>query len=154
MIEEVIAAAAATLTGAMATDVWQFARDGVLNLFGRHGDSSAALTRARLDKDVAAIEAVDSGHREEVRAQLLPRWQTRLEDLLEEFPDARQELDEWAARVQKQLPQAQVSWVQNNIAHGQGMVIGVQNGTVNLHQTRTASPATADALGDKTDDVS
>jgi hypothetical protein len=124
MVVEWIAAAAAAggtaLIGAAATDAWQTARDGVVKLFARGGKRRAELVRDRLDRDVAVIEAAGPGERDEVRAQLLPGWQVRLADLLEEFPDAREELRAWAEQVRAQLPAAQASWVQNITATASG----------------------------------
>jgi hypothetical protein len=124
MVAEWIAAAAAAggkaLIGAATTDAWHTARDGVVKLFARGGKRHAELMRDRLDRDAAVIEAAAPGARDEVRARLLPEWQTRLADLLEEFPDARDELSAWAEQVRGQLPAAQASWVQNITAAAPG----------------------------------
>ena len=124
MVAEWIAAAAAAggtaLIGAAATDAWQTARSGVVKLFARGGKRRAELVRDRLDRDVAVIEAAGPVERDEVRAQLLPAWQLRLADLLEEFPDAREELGAWAEQVRALMPAAQASWVQNVTANAPG----------------------------------
>jgi hypothetical protein len=138
MVVEWIAAAAAAggtaLIGAAATDAWQTARDGVVKLFARSGKRRTELVRDRLDQDVAVIEAAGPGERDEVRARLLPGWQVRLADLLEEFPDAREELSAWAEQVRAQLPSAQASWVQNNTAREHGTVFVVQHGSQSVYQ--------------------
>lgn len=143
MVVEWIAAAAAAggtaLIGAAATDAWQTAREGVVKLFARGGKRRAELVRDRLDRDVAVIEAAGPGERDEVRAQLLPEWQMRLADLLEEFPDARDELRAWAEQVRAQLPAAQASWVQNNTAREHGTVFAVQHGSQSVYQGPAAA---------------
>jgi hypothetical protein len=146
VVEWVVALAAAggsALIGAAATDAWQAARDGVLALFGRGGDRRREAAAARLDEDAAAVEAAAPGERDGVRAQLLPKWQTRLADLLEEYPEAREELQAWVQRVRDQLPPAQQSWVQNNTAQDRGTVFAVQGGNQHIHQ----APVTDQAAG-------
>jgi hypothetical protein len=136
VVVEWVAALAATggsaLIGAAATDAWQSARGGVLALFGRGGDRRRDAVAARLDADAAEIEAAPAGERDEVRARVLPGWQTRLADLLEEYPEAREDLTAWAQRVRDQLPAAQTSWVQNNTARDHGTVFAVQGGSQNI----------------------
>ena len=108
------------LIGAAATDAWQTARDGVGKLFARGGQRRAELVRVNLNRDVAVIEAAGPAERDEVRARLLPGWQVRLADLLEEFPEAREELAAWVEQVRAQLPAAHPSWVQNITATASG----------------------------------
>lgn len=144
VVEWIVALAAAggsALVGAVATDAWNAARDGVLALFGRAGERRREVAAARLDADAAAIEAAPEGDRDEVRAQLLPSWQTRLADLLEEYPEAREELTAWVKRVRDQLPPGQQSWVQNNIAREHGTVFAVQGGTQHIHQASSTREA-------------
>src|SRR5260370_39236395 len=133
MVVEWIAAAASAggtaLIGAAATDAWQTARDGVVKLFGRGGKRRAELVRDRLDRDVAVIEAAGPGERDEARAQLLPGWQVRLADLLEEVPDARDELSAWAEQVRAQRPVTEALWVQNNTGRDHGTGFAVQHGS-------------------------
>ena len=124
MAVEWIAAATAAggtaLIGAAATDAWQTARDGVVKLFTRGGKRRADLVRDHLDRDAAMIEAAGPGERDGIRARLLPEWQVRLADLLEEFPGAREDLTAWTEQVGAQLPAAQASWVQNITATAPG----------------------------------
>jgi hypothetical protein len=119
-IEAAAAAGGTALIGAAATDAWQTARDGVVKLFARGGKRRAELVGDRLDRDVAAILAAGPGERDEARARLLSGWQMRLADLLEEFPDAREELSAWTQQVRAQLPAAQTAWVQNIVAAAPG----------------------------------
>jgi hypothetical protein len=129
------AAGGSALVGAAATDAWLTARDGVLALFGRGGDRRREVAAERLTADAAQIEAAPEAERDEARARILPGWQTRLADLLEEYPEAREELTVWVQRVRDQLPAEQVVWVQNNTARGHGTVFAVQHGSQHIHQT-------------------
>jgi hypothetical protein len=152
VVEWVAALAAAggsALVGAAATDAWQGARDGVLALFGRGGDRRRDVAAARLAADAGEIEAADVGERDEVRARILPGWQTRLADLLEEYPEAREELTAWVRRVRDQLPAEQAVWVQNNTARDHGTVFAVQHGNQHLHQTPAAGAPASGAGGDQ-----
>jgi hypothetical protein len=82
--------AATTLVTAAATDTWGAARAGFLRLFHR-GDRTA-LAERRLDDTSTEIERADSGDRDRVRGELAGGWRTRLADLLEEHPEAAEEL--------------------------------------------------------------
>lgn len=149
VVEWVAALAAAggsALVGAAATDAWQAARDGVLGLFGRAGDRRREVAAARLDADAAEIAAAEAGERDEVRARVLPGWQTRLADLLEEYPEAREELQAWVQRLRDQLPAQQTRWVQNNTARDHGTMYAVQHGSQHIHQA-PAPGAPASATG-------
>lgn len=137
------AAGGSALIGAAATDAWQSAKDGVLGLFGRGGDRRREVVAARLEADVAEIEAAPVEERDEVRARVLPGWQTRLADLLEEYPEAREELTAWVQRVRDQLPAQQAGWVQNNTARDHGTVFAVQGGSQRIHQVAAGAPASA-----------
>jgi hypothetical protein len=150
MAAEWIAAAAAAggtaLIGAAATDTWQSARDWVVTLFTRGGKRRAELIRDHLDQDAAVIGAAGPGERDEVRARLLPGWQVRLADLLEEFPEAREELSAWAEQVRAQLPAAQASWVQNITAAAPGATAqGAMFGNVINYYGDTARPGASTA---------
>src|SRR4051794_7481393 len=75
---------ATTLIGAAATDIWKDARAGFARLFGRGDADREALAAKRLDALTATVEQADVSERDTIREQLLPVWQTRLTDLLEE----------------------------------------------------------------------
>src|SRR5215207_345905 len=114
------AAGGTTLVGAMATDAWAAARDGVARLFGRAGADQQSVTEHQLAEDADTLARVGEAEREQVRQELVPVWRRRLVRLLEEHPDAaiEAELRDLVARVQSALPPAQQAWVQNNTAHG------------------------------------
>lgn len=113
MLAEALAALAASgataLVGAAATDAWQSARAGFVRLFAR-GERQHELLESRLDQ--TATEVVHAAEPDVVRERLLPDWQVRLSDLLEERPELAAELRELTSQVQAQLPAAQQAWVQ------------------------------------------
>jgi hypothetical protein len=139
MVAEWVAALAASgagaLVGAAATDAWQTARAGVLTLFGRTGERRRELAAGWLDEDAAALFRADGAEREVLRQRLLASWQTRLADLLDEHPEAADELRAWAALVREQLPNQQQTWVQQVTAHTGGAAYGVMGGNQYIHPT-------------------
>jgi hypothetical protein len=119
---------AAVLVSAAATDVWSSARKGIIALFGRGGENRQELAGELLDEVATEVEQAPPEGRDEIRRQLASAWKTRLADLLQEYPEAADELRSWASAVQTQLPAVEQQWAQSNIAHGHGVVFGVQGG--------------------------
>lgn len=128
MLEALAAAGATALVGAMATDVWQAARSGFARLFGRGDRRREQLVDTRLSQAATQIAQVDPSDQERVRQEVLAAWRVRLRDLLEEHPEAQEELRRLTEQVQARLPAAQQAWVQHNLAHDHGTVYGVQTG--------------------------
>ncbi|SBW21921.1 hypothetical protein FDG2_2170 [Candidatus Protofrankia californiensis] len=141
------ASGGAGLLGAAATDAWQSARAGVVGLFTRAGDRRQELVADWLDDTAAAVEQADPAERERVRRELLPAWQTRLADLLAEYPEAAEELRAWTAQVHQALPSAQQTWVQNNTPREHGTVYAVQHGTQHVQPVPPAAPAEGGSAG-------
>jgi hypothetical protein len=141
---QLAASGATTLIGAAATDIWKDARAGFARLFGRGDADREALAAKRLDALTAAVEQADASERETIRQQQLPVWQIRLTDLLEEDPGTADMLRGLRDELQARLPTPQQQWVQNNIAHGQGIVFGVQGGNQHVYYGASAGgPAEA-----------
>ena len=111
-ITTLAATGGATLVGAIATDAWQAARAGFVRLLGRGDARRQELAERRLDASASQITAVDDPARDEVRSQELAVWSTRLADLLEEYPEAAEELRALTDQVRTKLPVAQQTWVQ------------------------------------------
>ncbi len=113
MLTEALAALAASggtaLVAAAATDAWQSTRAGFARLFTQ-AQRSGELIESRLDRTAAEVER--AAEPDAVRELLVPDWQVRLSDLLEEHPELAAELRELTSRVQSQLPAAQQQWVQ------------------------------------------
>lgn len=135
MIESLAALAAAastTLVAAMATDAWQSARTGMLRVLRRGNDDEPAVLAAQLDSEAALVLASDDA--EAARQSLLPGWRLRLEQFLRDNPEAAEAIRELTERLAAELPRPQQQWVQNNEAHDNSQVFGVQNGNVIIHQ--------------------
>jgi hypothetical protein len=139
-LEPLLNASAAALVGAMASDAWQAAKSGFTRLFGRGDQRREELAGARLDAAATQVAQVNDNDRERVRQELLPVWQVRLRDLVEEYPEAVEELRALTDRIQAQLPAAQQAWVQHNLARGHGTVYGVQAGDQHIHYHGTPDP--------------
>ena len=133
-IAELGASAGTALMSAAGTDAWATAKSGVLRVFGRAGQQRERLAEGWLDEVATAIAAAGTGERDLLRRQLLPLWQTRLVDLLAEFPDAADGVRDWLDVVQAQLPAGPAApRVQANVAMGGGTVFGVQDGALIVH---------------------
>jgi dsRNA-specific ribonuclease len=123
---------ATTLIGAAATDAWQQARAGFARLLGRGDADKQALAARRLDALTAAVS--EAAEPDKVREQMLPVWQTRLTDLLEEDPAAADLLRALRDELQERLPAPQQQWVQNVTASAPGAVAqGVVFGNIHNH---------------------
>jgi hypothetical protein len=103
-------AGSSSLVAAAATDVWASARAGFSQLLSRAGSRSAA--EARLDATAGEIGQCSDAERDGVRQRLLRAWQVRLGDLLEEHPDAVDELRRLISQVQAALPAEGRRWAQ------------------------------------------
>ncbi|MGW3292779.1 hypothetical protein ACWC9S_02300 [Streptomyces xiamenensis] len=104
MLEELIIAGGATVVGAMATEGWQVARDGVVRLFRRGGASEeeeASQVRGQLDRGAARVAR--AGDTDEARARLAPLWQDEFGDLLRRHPEAAEELRELIGEISAAL---------------------------------------------------
>ncbi|TVL89342.1 hypothetical protein [Streptomyces sp. SAJ15] len=132
MLEELILAGGTTVVGAMATDSWLAARGGVTRLFRRRGEDGQSAIEAQLDNNAALVARADDAER--VRQTLLPLWLLELESLLDQHPDAADELRELVEEIRERLPAAERTWVQNNVAKDGGQVFAVQGGNVIVHQ--------------------
>jgi len=115
--------AGTALIGAAVTDAWQSARTGVVRLFGRAGSRRQEVAEAWLDEDAAALDRANPAERDDLRSLLVRVWRQRLADLLAEFPDAREELEALVDQMQSNLPAAQQSWMQTNIAGRDAYVV-------------------------------
>jgi hypothetical protein len=121
----------AALVNAASTDAWQSARTRFSRLFGR-GDAGRTETAARrLDalRGVAQEPDNDAG-----LAEARHTWRLRLQDLLEEHPEAADELRTAIAELPPPRFAPAVSYRQDNRAFGHGTVNASQ-GNLSIHQT-------------------
>lgn len=137
---------ATTLVGAAATDAWQHARDGFARLLGRGREDREAVAERRLQALAAEVERAPLDERAGLRQRLLPAWQTRLADLLEEDPAAAELLRGLVDEVRERLPSVQQQWVQHITATACGAVAqGVMFGKIINHPGQTSSESTGEA---------
>jgi hypothetical protein len=96
LTETLIALAAAggtALVEAAATDAWNTAKGGVARLFGRD-KQQVEILEARLEDTRTQLTAVPAPQLDQLRRRQTQAWTTRLEDLLDEQPDAAGRLQE------------------------------------------------------------
>ena len=139
---------ASTIVAAMATSAWQVARDGVVRLFHGRGHALPGI-EAQLDGDAAVVERDEDA--DGVREDLAGAWKRRLAALLDEHPEAGEDLRALVEQVIGRLPQAQQGPVQANIATQGGQVFAAQGGNVVVHRVSDASaqvPASGEDPGD------
>ncbi|MFJ4364431.1 hypothetical protein ACIP4S_09770 [Streptomyces chartreusis] len=130
------AAGSAALVNAASTDVWQAARERFARLLGRGDtDRTEAATR-RLD-DLHRVVREPGNERELAEARRA--WRLRLQDLLEENPDAAEELRSAIAELPPPRAASAAAIRQDNRAYDHGTVNAVVNGDLTVHPTRPAA---------------
>jgi hypothetical protein len=96
MVPEALAALAAgggtALMEAVATDGWQAVKTGFARLLGRGDERLAAAVEGRLERSRAELAALSGAELARARAAQEAAWRARLEDLLEEHPQAADQL--------------------------------------------------------------
>jgi hypothetical protein len=80
------------LVNAMVTDGWEGVRKKLGKLFGRGDPKQTQDTLDRLDRSHAELSQLTGPDQDKARQKLAIAWQTRLEDLLAEHPDAAGDL--------------------------------------------------------------
>jgi hypothetical protein len=81
----VAGAAAAALVAEMVKSSWSSVRKAAARVFQHGGDAEKERQLARLDADQAQVDSLDP-------AELQDRWKRRLITLVEDFPDAGDDL--------------------------------------------------------------
>jgi hypothetical protein len=104
LAEALIALASAggtALAQAATTDAWQAAKAGFARLLGRGGDQQMQVIEGRLESTRTQLQSLSGQELAQVRDAQAAAWTIRLQDLLEESPDAagtlQQLLDQLAA---------------------------------------------------------
>ncbi|WP_328345482.1 hypothetical protein [Micromonospora sp. NBC_00421] len=135
---------AAVLVQAAATDMWQVARSGFTRLLGRGDPHRETATVRRLDALAAEVEQAPPAQRDQVRQRLLPAWQMRLSDLIEEDPARTDALRDLRDELLTRLPTPQQQWIQNITATASGATAqGVMFGSIINHP----APPGTDPIG-------
>ncbi|MFI8083408.1 hypothetical protein ACIF6L_21735 [Kitasatospora sp. NPDC086009] len=132
MLQELILAGGTTVVGAMATDSWAAARDGVARLFRHRGEERQSAIEAQLDSNAALVTR--AGNIERARQGLVPLWVLELESLVDEYPEAVTELRVLISEIESARPASQEAWVQTNIARDNGRVFAAMGGNVVVHE--------------------
>ncbi|WP_433796792.1 hypothetical protein [Actinoplanes sp. CA-252034] len=132
-LAQLAATGAAALVGAAATDAWGTARDGFGRLLRRRSADADPLTERRLDALAEEVEQTSPVDRDEVRQRLIPVWQTRLADLIEEDPAIADDVAGVSGQVQARLPVSARQWVQHITAHQGGIALGAQGDGSSVH---------------------
>ncbi|MFJ6835817.1 hypothetical protein [Streptomyces sp. NPDC091209] len=125
------AAGSAALVGAASTDAWQTARDRFARLLGR-GDADHTRTAARRLDDLRSIAQRPGNERELADARRA--WRLCFQDLLQEHPDAADELRSAIAELPPPEPASPATVRQENRAYDHGTVNAVTNGNLTIHQ--------------------
>ncbi|MGA5226207.1 hypothetical protein [Streptomyces koyangensis] len=95
LVEGLVAVAAAgggAVVQAAGTDAWNGIRSGFARIFSRGEAGREQAELERLDQTRAVLVAAQEGDEaQRVEIAQVARWQTRLETLLEELPEAEQQ---------------------------------------------------------------
>ncbi|GAB2829206.1 hypothetical protein GCM10027176_36760 [Actinoallomurus bryophytorum] len=128
MLQELVVAGGSAVVGAMATESWTAVREGVVRLFRHRGEEELAAIEAQLDGNAALM--AQSADVERARQSLAELWALEFERLLDERPEAADELGALVERLGVQGG----SRVQTNIARDNGRVFASLGGNVIIHE--------------------
>ncbi|QXE38687.1 hypothetical protein KQY30_35165 [Streptomyces sp. GMY02] len=124
-------AGATTFTESMAEQAWQSTRDTLARILGRGSAEREQRALARLDESAAEVVRVseaDEADEAAVLARVAGRWETRLQDFLDEHPEARGELEALVSQARAALPEERATRVTQTLSHnkitGDAIVIG------------------------------
>ncbi|MET9595646.1 hypothetical protein ABZY45_32680 [Streptomyces sp. NPDC006516] len=139
LVEGLVAVAAAgggAIVQAAGTDAWNGIRGGFARLFGRGEAGREQAELERLDQTQAVLDAAREGEEaQRVEIAQVARWQTRLETLLEELPEAEQqqvvaELQALVAQAEAAKPEGTVHNDFSRATFTNSQVLGSGNMTV------------------------
>lgn len=139
---ELIAAAAAAIVGAMATDAWGWTKAGVARLVGRGDAGREESAERRLEEARAELDKLSGTEREQARARVEGAWQARLADLVEEDPGTAQQVREFLVELQRRAPAAGPMFQQATASgNAQQAVLGQGTQTNTFGQPGAGRPA-------------
>lgn len=113
------------LVKAMVTDGWEGLRHKVARLFGR-GRPDPKIEQ-RLDASRAQLVEVVPSELEQVRSAQATQWQARFSDLLDDHPDAEDELRALVDEIRASLP---VAAADHSVAAGRDMKMSADHRSV------------------------
>jgi hypothetical protein len=107
MLAEALAALASAggtaLVSAMVTDGWESVKERFARLLGRGNPQAVKDVAARLEASHALLKGQSGPALERARTEQEIAWRTRLADLLEDHPEAEDELRAAVTAVQAQV---------------------------------------------------
>lgn len=113
------------LVQAMVTDGWEGVRHKIARIFGR-GRPDPKVEQ-RLDASRSRLVEALPTELEQVRSVLAEQWQTRFSDLLDDHPDAEDELRALVDEIRASLP---VAAADHSVAAGRDMIVSADHGSV------------------------
>jgi hypothetical protein len=151
MLSEALTTLASTggtaLITAMVTDGWEGVRTRFARLLARGDTAETETVAARLERSRTLLATASGEELERAKAEQVIAWRARLEDLLEQDPDAAQTLRTLVTEIQVVRSGGRVE--QHATAHDQAQQVvqghGVQN--VNFGGPRDSIPARSDHGG-------
>ncbi|MDV9169810.1 hypothetical protein R6V09_06625 [Streptomyces sp. W16] len=135
-LTELAAAGSAALVAAASTDAWQTTRDRFVRILSRGDPDRVETASRRLDVLRHAAQTPDG---DRGLAEARRTWQIRLQDLLEEHPEAADELRSTIASLPPPRP-ATTSYRQHGAARDHGRVFMNQHGYQIIRETRPGTP--------------
>jgi hypothetical protein len=114
-----------SLVQAMVTDGWEGVRHRIARLFGR-GQPDPKIEQ-RLDATRAHLVDATPSEVEQVRSAQAAQWQTRFSDLLDDHPDAVEELRALVDEIRTALP---VAAADHSVAAGRDVKVSADQGSV------------------------
>jgi hypothetical protein len=128
-----------SLASAAGTDAWELMKRGMVRLFRHSGPERSQLTERRLEQSRGQLVNAPESELGDVRAEIEATWRTRLLDLLEENPDARNELRALLDHISSGIPPSEAPDVHavaadrdiTITASGGGVAAGMIHGDVN-----------------------
>jgi hypothetical protein len=148
MLAEAVAALASTgsaaLVTAMVTDGWEDLRARFARLFGRAKPEATDTAAARLEQSRTVLAALTGADLDRARAEQEIAWRTRLVDLLDEHPDAEQELRVLIGEVQARVIGSAGRVQQHAAAFDQAQQAVLGHGVQNVTFGGQRGPGTSD----------
>ena len=127
---ELASLAGRTVVAAAVTDAWETTKRGFARVLGRGDSERTGLAEHRLDETRERLQGVSGPELEYACAQAEAAWQTRLVDLLEEYPELAGDLQALVDQVRAELPAGTVSATGHGLAAGRDVVITASGGGV------------------------
>lgn len=130
----VLASGGSVLVNAVATDAWQAARGGLVQLFGRAGPRRAETATRWADEMASELDRPELADRTEAEQRWARTWHQRLSDLAEEYPEVGAEIQAWAQSVRAELPADKQVRADMFISRDHSQQYNAPGGSITVHQ--------------------